>query len=261
MIRTLRKELAAFWTAVRSLDRQAAWVLTLAAVSAVAQYKYGSRKFFRTDVADLLDADPDGLPQFLYHFVTQGLTGFIVPALVLLLVFRRKPSECGLGLGDWKLAGTIAVIYMPVVALACWGLSSMQSFQDQYPKLDEVAQHWQVFALYEVMFLLYWFGWEYLWRGFTLFGTRHVLGYWAIFVKMLPFAVLHCTKPAPEAFLSIFGGLVLGAVVWRVRAFWIAVPIHAFQMMMIDFMCTLRHRSGVTDGIGPGALLDVLRNL
>ena len=261
MIRMLRTELSAFWKVVRSLDRQTLVVLTFAGVSAVAQYKYGGRKFFRKELAEILEIDPQGMPQYLHHFATQGVTGFIIPALILLLIFKRKPSECGLGLGDWKLAGTIALIYMPIVTIGTWCFSAMQGFQDKYPRLDEVAERWEIFLLYEALFLLYWFGWEYLWRGFVLFGTKHTLGYWAIFVQMLPFAVLHCTKPAPEAFLSILGGLVLGAVVWRVRAFWIAVPIHAFQMMAIDFFCTLRHRSGVTDGIGPGALLEVLRNL
>ncbi len=257
----IRRELAAFWRAARALDRQAVVVLTLAAVLAVAQHKYGSRKFFRREIADLLDADPHGLAAFLYHFLTQGLTGLLIPAAVLLLLFRRRPSECGLGLGDWKLAGAVAAIYAPVVTAGCWMLSAMPGFQARHPRLDEVAERWEIFVLYEAAFLLYWLGWEYLWRGFVLFGTRHVLGAWAIFAQMLPFAMLHAGKPAPEAFLSILGGLLLGAVVWRVRAFWIAVPIHAFQMMVMDLMCTLRARAGVPDGIGFGALLEVWRRL
>ena len=89
-------------------------------------------------------------------------------------------------------------------------------------------------------------GWEYLWRGFVLFGTAPTLGLYAIFVQALPFAALHVTKPWPEALLSIVGGIALGALVWRCRSFWIAVPIHAAQMMLLDFWSALRIRTGAS---------------
>ena len=61
----------------------------------------------------------------------------------------------------------------------------------------------------------------------------------------------------PSDWKSILGALVLGAVVWRCRSFWIAVPFHAFQMLAMDFFCTLRVRAGV-DGIGLGAFFEAL---
>ena len=260
MFTRLKTELHNLTRATAALDRQTATVLTLAAVLAVFQYKYGSRKFFRKEVSDWLDVDPQGLIQYIYGFTCQGITGLVIPVLVLVLIFRLKPSKIGLGLGDWKLAGTLAGLYIPVVTIGCWFFSAQQGFQDKYPRFDLVAQDWKIFLIYEALFLLYWFGWEYLWRGFVLFGTAHTFGHWAIFIQMIPFAVLHVRKPGPEAFLSIFGALLLGAVVWRCRAFWIAVPIHAYQMMSMDFFCSLRERTGV-DGVGPTAFFEALKGL
>ena len=40
--------------------------------------------------------------------------------------------------------------------------------------------------------------------------------------------------------------------------FWIAVPIHAAQMFILDFWCTLRIRTGVS-GTGAGAFVDMLK--
>jgi hypothetical protein len=54
--------------------------------------------------------------------------------------------------------------------------------------------------------------------------------------------------------------VALGALVWRARSFWIAVPIHAAQMMILDLWCSLRTRTGVR-GVGLDALLDLLRGL
>ena len=89
-------------------------------------------------------------------------------------------------------------------------------------------------------------------------GTARTFGLYAVFVQAVPFALLHLNKPLPEALLSIVGGVALGALVWRCRSFWIAVPIHAAQMLVLDFWCTLRIRTGVS-GVGPAALVELVR--
>ena len=91
-----------------------------------------------------------------------------------------------------------------------------------------------------------------------LFGISHTFGMQAIFIQMVPFAALHVDKPLPEALLSVVGGIALGALVWRCRSFWIAVPIHAAQMLILDFWCTLRLRTGV-EGIGFGDMMQVFQ--
>ena len=257
MIRNLGVELRVLWRGLLDLDRQTVVVLTLAAVLGVSKYTFGSTTFFRTTLAGPLGVDGGGIEGFIYLFGTQAVTGFVIPIAVLLLSFRQRPSDIGLGLGDWKLALTLLVLYLPVASAGCWVLSAQESFQGKYPLFDAARGDWQLFLEYELLFLAYWLGWEYLWRGFVLFGTARTFGAFAIFVQMLPFAALHAQKPMGEAYLSIVGALALGAVVWRCRSFWIAVPLHAFQMLAMDFCYTLRFRSGV-DGTGLGALLEAL---
>ncbi len=259
MLVRLRRELDALLGALRSLDPLTSTVLVAAPTLALIQYKWGSRKFFRRELSDLVDPDQIEIFAHGWDFLSQAVTGFVLPVLILVLVFRRRAADIGLGLGDWRLAGTLAALYAPLAAAGCWVLSAQADFQDRYPRFEPAESDWQLFVLYEAMFLAYWLGWEYLWRGFVQFGTARTFGYHAIFVQMIPFAILHFRKPTVESFLSIPGALLLGALVWRCRAFWIAIPIHAWQMMMIDFFCTLRARSGA-EGVGPAALLDALRS-
>ncbi len=254
----LRGEWGALAKALRGVDAQTATVLTLAAVLAVLHGLWGTRKFFRNDLTEWLGLDARGLWPEVYSDVAQFILGFVVPVLVLRFAFRQRAEQMGLGLGDTRLALALAVLYAPAVALACWLLSSTDSFMDKYPGFSDAKDAWTVFLGYQLSMLVYWIGWEYLWRGFVLFGTRHTLGVYAIFVQMIPFAVLHLRKPPVEALLSIPGALILALVVWRCRSFWVAVPIHAFQMLMIDLWCTLRHRTDV-DGVGPAALWKMLR--
>jgi hypothetical protein len=260
MLSSLRDEWRRLRRAVATIDRQAAFVLTLAAVAVVLQFALGNRQFFVDHVSDYVAPGWRPLGAWAWWFGMQGLLGFVIPAAALMTVFDVGPADAGLGLGNWRLASLLAGLYLPAVAIGTWVLSDGAAFQEQYPHHGPAAHDWSIFLAYEALFLFYWLGWEYLWRGFVLFGTAPAFGLQAIFVQALPFAALHVNKPWPEALLSIVGGVALGALVWRCRSFWIAVPIHAAQMMLLDFWCSLRIRTGA-DGIGLDALLQALAAL
>lgn len=254
----IRSELIRLGSAWARLDRQTVTVLVAAAAVVILQDAVGSRRLFRTLFGSAFAPEHVGLLSWGWWFVIQGVTGFVIPAAILLLIFRRSPRAAGLGLGDVPFAVTLAAVYLPIVVVGTWFLSASSAFQAQYPHYQPAALNWTTFAIYEALFLFYWIGWEYLWRGFVLFGTRHTFGVYAIFIQAVPFSLLHLDKPLPETMLSLLGGIALGALVWRCRSFWIAVPIHAAQMMILDLWCTLRIRSGINE-IGPGVLMDVLR--
>ena len=233
--------------------RRAIAVLLTAVVLVLIQLQVGTRSVYRALDNPLGTADPE-LGGWAWWFGIQGITGFVVPVLILLAAFRWTPRQAGLGLGDWRLAGGLALAYLPLVAIGTWVLSDGAGFQQQYPHYYGARTSWADFAAYEALFVFYWIGWEYLWRGFVLFGTAPALGVpLAVVAQTVPFAILHADKPPAEAYLSILGGLALGALVWRCRSFWIAVPIHAAQMILLDLFCTLRFRTGAT-GIGLTAL-------
>ena len=262
MIDRLRREWQALRAAVAGLSpnaRRAAIVLLAATVLVLFHLQVGNRRFYRDVVGNVLGFDDPEFGAWAWWFGMQGVLGFVVPALLLVVGFRWRPRQAGLGLGDWRLAGGIALLYLPLVVVGTWVLSDGAGFQAQYPHYVGAKTDWGAFLGYQALFLFYWMGWEYLWRGFVLFGTAPALGApLAIVVQTVPFAILHAQKPPAEAYLSVLGGLALGALVWRCRSFWIAVPIHAAQMIALDLWCTLRFRTGAA-GTGWDALADALR--
>lgn len=252
------------WARVRRawgrLHKQTVFVLATAPLLVFLQFGVGNRRRFLEVAGDSLPDGLEGLAAWSWWFGIQGITGFLIPIMLLLLIFRRRPAEIGLSVGDWRFGLAATMTYLPIVLVGTWLLSDSAAFQASYPHLPDARRDWQIFIAYEAMFLFYWIGWEYLWRGYVLFGTAPSLGIYAIFVQALPFALLHLQKPPVEAVLSVLGGVALGAVVWRCKSFWYAVPVHALQMLSIDFWCALRIRGGV-EGKGLASLVAALQQL
>src|SRR5687768_14915824 len=187
MFDTLRREARAFLTALRGLDRQMVVVLVSAVALVFVQLQLGGRDFYWDHVSSGVAMEHRDLGAWAWWFVWQGVTGFVIPALILLVGFRRRTAEAGLGAGDWRLALGVALAYIPIVIVGTWVLSDGAGFRAQYPHLPEATRDWRVFLAYEALFLFYWVGWEYLWRGFVLFGTAPALGAAAVVVQMVPF--------------------------------------------------------------------------
>jgi uncharacterized protein len=80
----------------------------------------------------------------------------------------------------------------------------------KYPHLPAARDSWNIFFIYESGMLLYMFAWEFIWRGFMLFGLKEKFGYYAVLIQMIPFVILHNGKPELETFGAIAGGIALG---------------------------------------------------
>lgn len=253
----IRSEIERLNRALARLDAQTAIVLIAAPLLVFLHRGFGRPSYFRANFSAGLAPEMAELYSWVWRFGIQAVTGFVIPVILLVLIFRQRPARAGLGLGDWRFALKALGAYLPVVIVGTWILSDQSAFQRTYPHFRGGIDSGSLLLAYESAYILYWIGWEYLWRGFVLFGTRHTFGLYSILIQAVPFALLHLTKPVPEQILSVLGGIVLGAVVWRARAFWVAVPIHAIQMALIDFFCARRIQTG-SAGIAPSDLLDLL---
>ena len=103
-------------------------------------------------------------------------------------------------------------------------------------------------------------GWEFIWRGYTLFGLKDKFGYYAIFIQMIPFVILHNGKPPLETFSSILGGLGLGVLTYMTRSVFYCIIIHFFVMFIIDFFSIMRFH--LNDyGTGIRSFINILSNI
>ena len=145
-----------------------------------------------------------------------------LPILAIVLFLRRNPLDFGLRLGDvriWGLhVGAVILVGVPVLFAA-----SRTADVAVYYVLGDV--HPVIYVLRTAAIL---FAWEFIFRGFLLFGLRERLGEASILVQMVPFALLHLGKPEIETISTIVTGIYFGYVVYRSRSYWPAFIMHMF---------------------------------
>jgi len=143
-----------------------------------------------------------------------------VPLLVTLLVFREHPREYGFRLGDWRAGLLLTGLGLLAMGPIIWALGrfnpGMQGYYSQavdglvWKKALEIA------------------AWEFLFRGWLLFGYAKKYGTDALWLQAVPFAVAHISKPEIETMSTIFGGFAFGWVAWRTKSFIYPFLIHWF---------------------------------
>ncbi|MBN2044972.1 MAG: CPBP family intramembrane metalloprotease [Anaerolineales bacterium] len=162
-----------------------------------------------------------------YHRLTdfKPLDRFIlyllIPLLIIIVVLRENPKEYGFQLGDWKaglaLTGIVIAIAAPILWVTARGDPTMQKYYEWLLGPD--------LPTYVFLDLI---GWEFIFRGWLLFGYARVYGSDALWLQSVPFALAHIGKPEIETFSTIFGGFLFGLVAWRTKSFLYPFLIHYF---------------------------------
>jgi uncharacterized protein len=184
----------------------------------------------------------DRLMSRIYWLLSDGLVMFILSVFSIKFVLKGRLSDYGFTFGDKKFGFTSFLIFFLFMLPILWVASASQSFANMYPQGgSELKTNLSLFVLYELCVLVYMLGWEFLWRGYMLFGLKIKLGYYAVFVQMIPFFILHRGKPDLELFASIFAGIVLGIQALRSNSFFYCWLLHSCVMVSIDTISIIRY--------------------
>ena len=161
---------------------------------------------------------------------TELIYYLLVPLAASWLLFRDKPRDYGIRIGQWKPSIVLTAVCLAAMALILYGAGKTPEFRSYY---QMYAIDWPELLLNHS---LYMFGWEFLFRGYMLFGLEKSIGKSAIFVQAIPFVLLHLGKPFLETLACIPGGFILGYVAYRTRSFLPCFIIHlGLYVMMILF--------------------------
>jgi membrane protease YdiL (CAAX protease family) len=157
---------------------------------------------------------PEWLGTFIYCAVC--------PILVILIILRKNPLDFGLRLGSPRIWGMHVGVICLIAAIVLFASSFSPSLQSYYVTADFDLLN------YFWMSCISLFAWEFIYRGYLLFGLKDKLKEEAILLQMIPFALMHLGKPELETISTIFTGVLFGYVAYRGKSVWPAFIIHLF---------------------------------
>lgn len=255
----LKAELLKLVDIIHEMDRKVIIIFLSVSILQTISWYFTSRRFFRINLFNYFSLSQNvDLYEFIYWFIGDFLTFFILPIFIIVFLLKDKPKNFGLQTGDHKSGIKISFYFVIIMAIISWFASSSSSFVETYPMLQRTKESWNLFFIYEAALFLYVFAWEFIWRGFMLFGLEEKFGYYAVLIQMIPFVILHNGKPYMETLGAIIGGIALGILAFRARSFLYCVIVHISVMFTIDLFSVLRYRAA-DFGIGINSFINIIK--
>jgi membrane protease YdiL (CAAX protease family) len=154
---------------------------------------------------------------------------FIIPLAIVLLVWREDPRRYGLRLGDWRLGLPIVVLGIAAMAVIIWFAGRLPDFRAYYTPTIASRPLWRLVLDTGVDM----FAWEFFFRGWLLWGFGRKYGTDAIWLQIIPFALMHMWKPEIEQLSTLLGGAFFGLLAWRTRSFVWGWLLHWFMVSWV----------------------------
>lgn len=164
-----------------------------------------------------------------------------VPAVLSRPIFGKGPAALGLGRGDVRAALVLCALGLPVAALSAYVASTSAAVRQVYPLGGALVPDLSSFAVHAGAYLLYYLGFEYLFRGFLLLGLEEELGGLnANVLQSVLATAFHLGKPALEMLAVFPASLLFGWLTLRTRALWCALALHWVVGVVLDALLVFR---------------------
>ncbi|NPA06992.1 MAG: CPBP family intramembrane metalloprotease [Chloroflexi bacterium] len=159
----------------------------------------------------------------------ESLVLYLIFPLLTLPVLGRGPKAYGLALGDWRHG-------LPLVGLT-WLVAAGVELASVTLDPTVRAYYRPLWSpTYPGVVLLDMVGWEFVFRGYLLFAYARAFGVGpAMWLQMVPFALMHVGKPVAETFSTILGGVWFAILAWRGQSVLYPILAHWFIGWFVAF--------------------------
>ena len=166
------------------------------------------------------------------YFASFFLVGAVGP-LALFFVLRTHPLASlglvGVRLGQWPLGLILTLVAIPVALLAGSIGSRDPEMRAFYPFSKKACADVRTFIAYEIRyFLLYYAGWEFVFRGVLFFPLVETAGLVpALAFQTIASTLFHIGHPETEIFAALGAGFAFGLIAWWTGSILYPILIHA----------------------------------
>ncbi|MFO0746144.1 MAG: CPBP family intramembrane glutamic endopeptidase [Myxococcota bacterium] len=157
----------------------------------------------------------------------------VLPAIVVRVVLRERLRDHGLDFaGFFRHLPIYLALFVPV-GLLVLAVASQPDFLETYP-LYRSPRGVADLVVWELVYGAQFLALEFFFRGFLLHGTRPAIGNHAIWVMIVPYVMIHFSKPLYETIGAAVAGFVLGHLSLRTRSVAGGALLHWGVAMAMD---------------------------
>jgi len=188
------------------------------------------------DVRVILSPEHAELARLSYWAIGQDLVYVLLPVLAIKFVLREPLSDYGLKLRSMFQYFGVYLVMLCIMAPLIYFLSKTDRFQAAYPfyELAPGERIWPKLIVWELLYATQFVALEFFFRGFMVHGTKHRFGAYCVLVMMIPYCMIHFTKPLPETLGAILAGIALGLMSLKTRSIWLGAALHIAVAWSMD---------------------------
>jgi membrane protease YdiL (CAAX protease family) len=173
------------------------------------------------------------------------LVGYLLlPWLTIRFVLCERLSDYWFGIGELGRHWRGYLLLVTPILFFVFLVSFRNDFVSHYPFYGLARRSWFDLLAWEMIYLFQFFLLEFFFRGFMLRGLEPKFGANAVLIMLLPYMMIHFSKPWLEASGAILFGLFLGLLAMRSRSIWGGVAVHATIAVSMD-VAALLHKGGL----------------
>jgi membrane protease YdiL (CAAX protease family) len=166
------------------------------------------------------------------YFASFFLVGAVGPLALFFLLQTHPLASLGLigiRFGRWPLGLILTLIAIPIALLAGSIGSRDPEMRAFYPFSKKACADVRTFIAYEIRyFLLYYTGWEFVFRGVLFFPLVETAGLVpALAFQTIASTLFHIGHPETEIFAALGAGFAFGLIAWWTGSILYPILIHA----------------------------------
>lgn len=192
----------------------------------------------------LIPTGPDSLRNSQYYnlfsymwwTLWQFIAYVLVPYIFIKLVLKEKFADFGWRWGDTHGHTVGYLVLLTPMLIGVVAVSFSHQFSSFYPMYRSADRSWFDLITWEFLYIAQFICVEFFFRGFILQSLRPALGSGAIFVMLVPYMMIHFTKPMFESVVAFAFGIFAAILALQSRSIWGGVIVHVFIALLMDTM-------------------------
>ena len=179
----------------------------------------------------------------LFYYRFQNVFGFyqyavffqlLLPLSIIIFIFREKLSDYGFTFGNKKLALLYTIMGVLITLIVTFVSAKY------FPSIRYYYNHIDFNIRFFALTFIYMISWEFIYRGFLLFGMSKYIGpTWSNIIQTILFYLTHIGKPQIEAISTLFTGLLFGYISLKSKSVYPMIIIHTTIMTSIVFFISI----------------------